>query len=396
MTSPSSAGPSAGGPSAGTQQSGPGAGLHAAPAGPAAPTPLGVGRGVPGPAAGPGRGRPARTRAASARSRRVALLAVLLGLLVLATLAGLAVGAKPIAVGAVWDAVVAPTGTEDDVVVRSLRAPRTVLGIVVGIALGIAGALMQGHTRNPLADPGLLGVNAGAAFLVVVGIYTLGVTSLYGYVWFAFAGAFAATVLVFLLGSAGRGGPTPVTLALAGVAVSALLGALTTALVLADTATLDAYRFWAVGSLAGRDALIAEQVAPFLLAGLLLALVNARALNLLSLGEDVARGLGQNVLAARWTGLGAITLLAGAAVAACGPIGFVGLVVPHVARFLTGPDHRWLIPASGLAGAVLLLTADVVGRVVVRPGELQVGIVLAFVGAPFFVALVRRRRLVQL
>jgi iron complex transport system permease protein len=347
---------------------------------------------VPGPpaaaAASPGVG--------ALRARRVGLVLLLLGLLGLAVAASLAIGARPIPLGLVWHAIWSPTGTEDDVVVRALRAPRTVLGVGVGSALGVAGALMQGHTRNPLADPGLLGVSAGAAFLVVVGIHALGVTSLHGYVWFAVAGAFGASVLVFVLGSLGRGGPTPVALALAGVAVSAFLGALTSALILADTATLDAYRFWAVGSLAGRDAAVAGQVAPFLLAGLVLAAANARALNLLVLGEDVARGLGQNLAVARWTGLVAITLLTGAAVAACGPIGFVGLVVPHVARFFTGPDHRWLLPASGLAGAVLLLAADVLGRVVARPGELQVGIVLGLVGAPFFVALVRRRRLTQL
>ncbi|HSL09402.1 MAG TPA: iron chelate uptake ABC transporter family permease subunit [Pseudonocardiaceae bacterium] len=330
------------------------------------------------------------------RRRRLLVVAGLVALLALVSLASLAVGAKPIPIGPVWDAIWSPTGTENDVVVRSLRVPRTVLGIGVGIALGVAGALMQGHTRNPLADPGLLGVEAGAAFFVVVGIYALGVTSLFGYVWFAFAGAGAASVLVFVLGSLGRGGPTPVTLALAGVAVSALLSALTSALLLADLATLDAYRFWAVGSLAGRDAGIAAQVAPFLLAGLLLAVLNAPGLNLLALGEDVARALGQRVAVTRWTGLVAITLLTGAAVAACGPIAFVGLVVPHVVRALTGPDHRWLLPAAGLAGAVLLLAADVIGRVVVRPGELQVGIVLALVGAPFFIALVRRRRLVTL
>lgn len=339
---------------------------------------------------------PGPVRVGALRARRVTLVLVLLGLLALAVLASLAIGAKPIPVELVWSAIWSPTGSEDDIVVRSLRAPRTVLGVGIGVALGVAGALMQGHTRNPLADPGLLGVSAGAAFLVVVGIFALDVTSLYGYVWFAFIGAFGASVLVFVLGSLGRGGPTPVTLALAGVAVSALLSALTSALVLADTQTLDAFRFWSVGSLAGRDAAVAGQVAPFLLVGLLLAVANAPALNLLSLGEDVARGLGQNLAVARWTGLVAITLLTGSAVAACGPIGFVGLVVPHVARYFTGPDHRWLLPASGLAGAVLLLAADVVGRVVVRPGELQVGIVLAFVGAPFFVALVRRRKLVQL
>lgn len=330
------------------------------------------------------------------RARRLGLVAGLAALLVLATLASLAIGAKEIPLPEVWSAVFSPTGTENDIVVRSLRAPRTVLGVAVGIALGMAGALMQGHTRNPLAEPGLLGVSAGAAFLVVVGIYAFGVSSLYGYVWFAFAGAFGASVLVFVLGSVSRDGATPVTLALAGVAVSALLGAFTSALVLADNQTLDQYRFWAVGSLAGRDAEVAVQVAPFLLAGVLLALVNSPGLNLLSLGEDVAKGLGINLTVNRWTGLVAITLLTGGAVAACGPIAFVGLVVPHVCRAFTGPDHRWLVPASGLAGAVLLLVADVVGRVVVRPGELQVGIVLALVGAPFFVLLVRRRKLVAL
>jgi iron complex transport system permease protein len=333
---------------------------------------------------------------AQIRTRRAGLVVALAALLVLTVLASLAVGAKPIPLEAVWSAIFSPTGTEDDIVVRSLRFPRTVLGVLVGVALGIAGALMQGHTRNPLADPGLLGVSAGAAFLVVVGIASFGVTDLYGYVWFAFAGAFAASVLVFVLGSISQDGPTPVTLALAGVAVSALLGAFTSTLILADTATLDAFRFWAVGSLAGRDAEIAGQVAPFLLIGVVLALINAPGLNLISLGEDVARGLGVNLGLTRWTGLAAITLLTGAAVAACGPIGFVGLVVPHVCRIFTGPDHRWLIPACGLAGAVLLLGADIIGRVVVRPGELQVGIVLALVGAPFFVALVRRHRMVAL
>ncbi|MGH4024977.1 MAG: FecCD family ABC transporter permease [Pseudonocardiaceae bacterium] len=330
------------------------------------------------------------------RSHRLLVVAGLLGLLVVVTLASLAIGAKAIPVGTVWDALWSPTGSTDDVVVRSLRIPRTLLGVLVGLALGVAGALMQGHTRNPLAEPGLLGVNAGAALLVVVGIYGLGVTSLFGYVWFAFAGAFAASLLVFTIGSLSRGGPTPVTLALAGVALAALFQALTSALVLSDTATLDAYRFWALGALAGRDTLIAAQVAPFIVLGLLLAAANAPGLNLLSLGDDVARNLGQRVGLTRATGLIAIMLLAGGAVAACGPIWFLGLIAPHVARALTGPDYRWLLPASGLVGAVLLLGADVVGRIVARPGELQVGIVLALIGAPFFIALVRRRRLAKL
>lgn len=338
----------------------------------------------------------AETPPAAPRARRTGLLFVLLGLIALAALASLAVGAKAIPPDQVWQALVAPTGGENDSVVRQLRVPRTLLALVVGLALGVAGALMQGHTRNPLADPGLLGVSAGAGFFVVLASQLLGLTSLYGYIWFAFAGAFTASVLVFLLGSLGRGGPTPVTLALAGVALSQLLLALTTAIALADDRTLDTFRFWSVGSLANRDLGILTQVAPFMLAGLMLAAMNGPALNTLALGEDVARGLGQNVMLARATGLTAITLLTGAAVAACGPISFIGLVVPHVARYFTGPDQRWLLPASGLIGAVLLVASDVIGRVLVRPAELPVGVVVGLIGAPFFVALVRRRKLVRI
>jgi iron complex transport system permease protein len=317
-------------------------------------------------------------------------------LVALACLASLAVGARPLPPDAVWQALWSPSGTEADVIVRALRAPRTLVALAVGVALGVAGALMQGHTRNPLAEPGLLGVSAGAAFAVVLAIQLLGVRSPAGYVWFAFAGAAVAAVAVYALGSAGRVGATPVTLALAGAAATYLLQAGTSALVVLDAQTLDAFRFWVVGSVAGRGLDVLVPMLPFLVAGLVLAAVNAPALNLLSLGEDVARALGLTVRRARLTGVVAVTLLVGAAVACCGPIAFVGLVVPHAARMLTGPDHRWLVPLSGLLGAGLLVLADVVGRVVVRPGELQVGVVLALVGAPFFIALVRRRRLVQL
>jgi ABC-type Fe3+-siderophore transport system permease subunit len=339
----------------------------------------------------------ATVRARSARGRRPVALAVLLALVVVAALASIAVGTRSIGLGEVWRSLIdGDLSTDAAVIVRRLRVPRTALGLLVGLALGVAGALMQGHTRNPLGDPGLLGVTAGASLAVVLAIAWFGIGTPSGYVWFAFAGALVGTVLVYVIGSAGRGGPTPVTLALAGAALSALLYALVRAVLVSDQQTLDSFRFWVVGALAGRGADVAWQVAPFIVIGLVLAIANAPALNLLGLGEDVARGLGQRIWPARIVGLTAITLLCGAATAACGPIAFVGLVVPHAVRAVTGPDHRWLIPCSGLLGAALLLSADVLGRVVARPGELQVGIVLALVGAPFFIALVRRRRTASL
>jgi ABC-type Fe3+-siderophore transport system permease subunit len=346
--------------------------------------------------AAPARG-PAAPQRRPARSRRWVGLVLLLALTAVACLASIAIGTRSIGLGEVWRALFdSGLSSEEAVIVRQLRVPRTVLGLMVGMALGVAGALMQGHTRNPLGDPGLLGVTAGASLAVVLSIAWLGISTPSGYVWFAFLGALAGTVAVYLIGTAGRGGATPVTLALAGAALSALLYGLVRAVLVTDQQTLDSFRFWVVGSLAGRDADVAEQVAPFIALGLLLAVANGPALDLLGLGEDVARGLGQRIWLARAVGLAAITLLAGAATAACGPIAFVGLVVPHAVRAVTGPDHRWLIPCSALAGAVLLLTADVIGRVVVRPGELQVGIVLALIGAPFFIALVRRRKTVGL
>lgn len=255
---------------------------------------------------------------------------------------------------------------------------------------------MQGVTRNPLADPGIFGVEAGAGLAVVVGIHVFGIGTLTGYVWFAFAGAGIASIVVYGLGSTGRGGATPVKLALAGAAMAALLSSLTSAILIIDITTLDQFRFWAVGSVAGRDIDVVLQVAPFLAAGAVLALASGRGLNTLALGDDVARSLGQRVQLARATSGLAVIVCSGAAVAAAGPIGFIGLTIPHVARAICGPDYRWILPWSMVLGPSLLLGADIVGRIVARPGELQVGIVTAFVGAPFFIALVRRRKLAEL
>ena len=336
-------------------------------------------------------------RAARGRSStRATGLVSLVGVVTLIALVSVAFGSKSIAMGEVMDALFAFDGSHDQVIVRSLRIPRTLVGLGVGIALGLAGAVMQGVTRNPLADPGILGVNAGAALAVVVAIYAFGVTDLTVYVWFAFVGALLAALGVYALGSLGRGGATPVKLALAGAAVTAMLGSLTTAVLLLDVATLDQFRFWVVGSLAGRDAAVARQVTPFLVVGSILALGSGRALNALGLGDDVARSLGSRIVLARAVAAGSVVLLVGAAVAAAGPIGFVGLTVPHVARAMTGPDYRWILPYSALLAPILLLGADVAGRIVARPAELQVGVVTAFLGAPVFVALVRRRHLVEL
>lgn len=330
------------------------------------------------------------------RGRRLLGLGALMVLLALVLLASVAVGARPLSFAEIFHALLDSDGSQTDIIVHTLRGPRTVLGLVVGMSLGVAGALIQGHTRNPLADAGLLGLNAGAAFLVVLSMYLFGFSSPSEYLWFAFAGSFAASVIVFGLSSIGGGGAGPLSLALAGAAVAFFLQAMTNAIIIVDQSSLDSYRFWVVGSVAGRGFDVLWQVLPFLVLGLLIALASTPGLNVLSLGEDVARSLGSNIAASRTLGIVAITLLTGAATAACGPIAFIGLVAPHVARAITGPDYRWLVPYAGLLGGVMLVTADVIGRVVVRPGELQVGIVLATFGAPFFIALVRRRKLARL
>ncbi|MCM2417397.1 iron ABC transporter permease [Streptomyces sp. RKAG293] len=339
---------------------------------------------------------PAAERAAPRRraATRAAGLLAATGVLVLIAIASVATGAKPIPLDQVWHGLFHSTGTSTDVVVRELRVPRTLLGLLVGAGLGLAGAVMQALTRNPLADPGLLGVNAGASAAVVSAISFLGVTSLTGYVWFAFLGAAAVSVLVYALG--GSRGATPVRLALAGTALTAALYGYVNAVELLDTAALDTMRFWTVGSLASATMTVVAQVAPFIGAGVLLALALARPLNAIALGDDTARALGASLTRTRVLAMTAITLLCGAATAACGPIVFIGLMVPHIVRSITGPDLRWTLPYAAILSPVLLLGADIAGRLVARPGELQAGIVTALIGGPVFIHLVRRRRMAQL
>ncbi|MEU8665704.1 iron chelate uptake ABC transporter family permease subunit [Streptomyces anulatus] len=337
-----------------------------------------------------------------ARWRPALLVAAIGALLVLLCLLSLGLGALSIPPGDVLKALTGqPTGPRIEDVIRSVRVPRTALGLAAGAALGLSGCVMQALTRNPLADPGILGVSAGAAFAIVLAAGVAGIASLLGYIWFAFAGAMAASVVVYLLGRLGRSGSTPVKLALAGVAVTAVLSSLTSAVVLTDPAALDRFRFWSAGSLADQDASTVLRVLPFLGLGALLALASAPALNSLALGDDVAASLGRRLGLVRLQGVVAVTLLTGAAVAVIGPVVFIGLVVPHVARVLAqyaglGPDHRWLLPLSAALAAALLLGADILGRVIARPVEVQAGIIVAFIGGPFFIALVRRRRLAEI
>ncbi|ELP66726.1 FecCD family ABC transporter permease [Streptomyces turgidiscabies] len=327
------------------------------------------------------------------RAIRAVGLVVCLGILLLVALASIAIGAKELSVEQVWHGLFQDSGTYGDVVVGE-RVSRTLLGLLAGAALGLSGAVLQALTRNPLADPGLLGINAGASAAVVTAITFFGVTSLKGYVWFAFVGAAAVGALVWFLG--GSRGATPVRLALAGTAISAALYGYLQAVMITDDAALNRMRFWTVGSLASATDDTITQVLPFIVVGTVLALLLARPLNAVAMGDDTARALGANLNRTRALSMAAATVLCGAATAACGPIVFVGLMVPHVVRSFTGPDLRWILPYATVLSPVLLLGADVIGRMVARPAELQVGIVTAVIGGPVFIFLVRRRRTAQL
>lgn len=323
------------------------------------------------------------------------LLLGLAGVVAMAVLS-LRIGSIDISTRDAWDALFHyDSQSYDQTVVRSLRLPRTVIALAVGGGLAVAGATMQAVTRNPLAGPSILGVSSGAGFAIVTAVYYLGLTSPHQYIWFAFAGGLGASVLVFIIGSAGRDGPSPVKLALAGVVISSLLGAWSSALLLLDEATLDVVRFWLAGSIAGRDLATFWAVSPFLGFGAIACIFMGHQLNVLSMGDDAARTLGMRTGRTRIICSILVVVIAGAAVSAAGPIGFVGLATPHMARAIVGPDYRWVLPYSLLLGAILLMGADIAGRVVARPAELQVGIVTALVGAPFLIYLARQRNMVS-
>ncbi|KUM41222.1 FecCD family ABC transporter permease [Arthrobacter sp. EPSL27] len=330
--------------------------------------------------------------AAPARGPRAPWLLAAVAVLALVAAASLAIGARGLGLDTVWQALTQFDPANGDHAVVHSRIPRTALGLLSGGALGLAGAAMQGVARNPLADPGIIGINAGAALAVVTGIYVFGVASLAGYIWFAFIGSAAAAAVVYLIASLGRDGATPVKLALAGAALSAGLFSLMNVILVSSRDTLDRFRFWQVGGIAGRDWSAILPALPFLLLGAAIVLATGRILNNLALGDDIARGLGQRVGRARAATALGIVLLCGSATALAGPIGFVGLVIPHAVRFLTGPDYRWILPFSLVLAPALLLAADVAGRVILLPGEVPAGIMTALVGAPVFVWLVRRSK----
>ncbi len=331
---------------------------------------------------------------------RLLVLGLALLVLVVVMIASLGIGARAIAPGEVIAALRAAAegtgGGEIHEIVLGMRLPRAFVGVLVGAALGVSGALIQALTRNPLADTGVLGVNAGAGFLVTVGIGWFSVGSINGYIWFAFIGAAAATLVVFTIGAAGPAGATPIRLTLVGVALGAILSGASNMISLVNPKVLDGLRFWGAGSLASRDEHVFWVVLPFVVVGLVLAGFLAVPLNAIALGEDRARALGAHVGRTRALVVVAVTLLAGAATAAAGPIGFVGLIVPHVVRWIVGPDQRWIIVYCMVFAPILLLVADIIGRVVVTPQEMQVGIVTAFVGAPVLVLLARRRKTIGL
>ena len=323
-------------------------------------------------------------------SKTLGLLVAVAALLVVAA-ASVLVGARDIAPDAVFAAIFAFDGSTAHAVVWESRIPRTVLGLVVGPALGVCGALIQAFTRNPLADPGILGVNAGASFAVTMAIGVFGVSAASGYVWFALVGAFAVTVAVYLIGASGRSAITPEKLTLAGVAVAAVLMGVTSAITLKNREAFEGARFWEVGSLGGRSLDAIGTVGPIILLGLVLAVFVARSLNAVALGDDLGTALGVKLGTTRVVTILAVTLLAGGATAIAGPIGFLGLMVPHVVRWFTGPDQRWIVAYSIVVSAIFLLLADIAARVILPSGELRVGIMTAIVGAPVLIVLARRR-----
>jgi iron complex transport system permease protein len=311
--------------------------------------------------------------------------------LVICLVYSITLGARDIPLRTILESFVSFDQSFDHLVIQTVRLPRSLMAMAVGVALAVSGALMQGLTRNPLAETGILGIEAGGALAVVVTLFLFGSSSLTVYAAVAFLGAAIAAVTVYGLGTLGRGGATPLNLTVAGAAMTAFISSLTTAILIVSQRTLEEIRFWLAGSLAGRDFDVFLQVLPFMVLGLVLALFLGQQITTLSLGEDIAKSLGQRTVWVKVLTAISVVLLAGSSVAIAGPIGFVGLVVPHMVKFFIKTDYRWIIPYSAVLGALLLLVADIAARVLLKPQEIPIGVMTAMIGAPVFVYLVKSK-----
>ena len=320
------------------------------------------------------------------------LLGLIVGIFMILTSMGISVvyGYTETSWRTVWEAYTQFNGSNEHLVIRSVRLPRALIGAAVGASLGMAGAIMQAMTKNPLASPGIFGVNAGAGLFVVCAVTLFSISNLTYFVWIAFCGAAVASLIVYLLGSLGKDGLTPMKLTLAGSAMAALFASMTQGLLVMNEKALEEVLFWLAGSVSGRKLEHLFAVFPYLLIAWIGSIMLARDLNVLMMGDDVATGLGQKTIRTKMLAAVMIVLLAGGSVAVAGPIGFVGIVVPHIARFLVGADHRWVIPYCGWIGGILLILADVGARYVIMPGEVPVGVVTAMMGLPFFIYIVRK------
>lgn len=325
--------------------------------------------------------------------RRSRWFGLMLGAIVLliCLVYSITLGAKDIPLGTILESFTTFDNSFDHLVIQTMRLPRSLMAMAVGAALAVSGALMQGLTRNPLAETGILGIEAGGALAVVTVLFIFGSSSLTLYAMVAFLGAAIAAVSVYGLGTLGRGGATPLNLTVAGAAMTAFISSITTGILIVSQRTLEEIRFWLAGSLAGRDVNLFLKVLPFMAIGLLLALLLGKQITILSLGEDVAKSLGQKTVWIKVLTAISVVLLAGSSVAIAGPIGFIGLVVPHTVRFFIKTDYRWILPYSAFLGAILLLVSDIAARVLLKPQELPVGVMTALVGAPVFVYLAKSK-----
>lgn len=324
-------------------------------------------------------------------TNRLGVLAAVAAISLVVTCMSLMVGTRDVSLTDVSAAIFGDASTLDRAAVAT-RMPRTLLALLAGAVLGLAGAVMQGVTRNPLADPGILGINMGASLAIVVGVAWFGISSAQTFIWVSIAGAAATAAFVYGIASLGRGGATPLKLALSGTATAIAFSSLVVAVVLPRADIAGGIRSWQVGGVGGATFDRMEPVYAFLAIGSALCLLSARRLNALALGDELAAGLGERVARARATATLGAVMLCGATTAICGPIGFVGLVVPHVCRLLIGIDYRWLLPFSAIGGAILLTASDILGRLAARPSEMEVGVITALIGAPVFIAIARRQK----